>query len=652
MAGSTTIASNLQMSTSAQSRRLPVGAEYLGDGRVHVRIWAPVVSGIEVVLEGGASIALQPEHGEPRGYFSGEVAANPGALYRFKPKGADRLYPDPASRYQPQGVHGPSEVIDPSSFRWTDAAWRGASLEGQVIYELHIGTFTREGTWVAATRELPELARVGVTLVEVMPVSEFEGRFGWGYDGVDLYAPSHLYGRPDDFRRFVDAAHASGIGVLLDVVYNHVGPVGNYLRAFSSSYFTDRYDNEWGEALDFDGEHAGPVRELFISNAGYWIDEFHLDGLRLDATQQIFDRSPEHLLAAISYRARTAARGRSLVIVAENEPQDTRLVRPIDEGGYGLDGLWNDDFHHSAMVALTGHAEAYYSDTRGDPQEFISSVKYGFLFQGQYYHWQRDIRGTPALHLPQASFVTFLQNHDQVANSARGLRGPALTSAGKWRAMTALLLLGPGTPMLFQGQEFQASSPFIFFADFARELAEGVRKGRCQFLMQFPSVASFVRAGAIDDPGDEATFMRCKLDLDERQTHADAYALHIDLLRLRRAETAFGAQGRHGIDGCVLSPSAFALRFFTPEHTDDRVLVVNLGTDLHRTSIADPLFAPPAGSEWSLQWSSEDPTYGGRGTPEIQPDSQWFFPAESAVVLAPGPLRRMRPPLVKIHRTV
>jgi len=647
MAGSTTVASS--RSPASVRRRLPIGAEYLGDSRVHFRVWAPRVSGIAVVVDGEASTVLQPETAHA-GYYSGEAAAQPGARYQFRIDGDEKLYPDPASRYQPEGPHGPSMVVDPAGFRWTDGAWGGVSLEGQVVYELHIGTFTRAGTWAAAAEQLPELARVGITLLEVMPIAEFEGRFGWGYDGVDLYAPSHLYGQPDDFRRFVDAAHASGIGVILDVVYNHLGPVGNYLRAFSPAYVSDRYGNDWGEALNFDGEDSGPVREFFVSNAGYWIDEFHLDGLRLDATQQIYDQSPEHVMTAIGQRARAAAKGRGIVIVAENEPQDTRLVRPIDEGGYGLDAMWNDDFHHSAMVALTGRAEAYYSDTRGEPQEFVSALKYGFLFQGQYYHWQRDVRGTPALHVPHARLVTFLQNHDQVANSARGLRGHAQTSPGRWRAMTALLLLGPNTPMLFQGQEFNASSPFMFFADFEGDLAAAVRTGRGEFLLQFPSIAPLVRSGALDDPGADATFERCRLDFAERETHRDAYALHIDLLGMRREEAAFRAQGRHGFDGCVLSASAFALRFFTPDHKEDRVLVVNLGADMNRTSIAEPLLAPPAGSEWLIRWSSEDPAYGGGGTSDIQPDSQWFFPAESAVVLAPGPLRRVRPNLVKLNR--
>lgn len=492
-----------------------------------MRVWAPSASRVEAVLVSGAATSLNREE---HGYFSGVIAANAGDRYQFRIDGGDRLYPDPASRFQPDGPHGVSEIVDPGSFRWTDDEWRGVSLDGQVLYELHVGTFTREGTWAAAANELPELARIGITAIELMPVAEFDGRFGWGYDGVDPFAPTHLYGRPDDLRRFVDAAHRVGVAVILDVVYNHLGPVGNYLRAFSPSYFTNKYDNEWGDAINFDGPDAAPVREFFIANGGYWIDEFHLDGLRLDATQQLFDESDEHILAALGRRAREAGGRRSVVLVAENEVQDTTLVRPISEGGYGLDALWNDDFHHSAMVALTGRSEAYYTDTRGDPQEFVSSAKYGYLFQGQFYRWQAQPRGTPAWGLSPSNFVTFLQNHDQVANSARGLRGHRLTSPGRWRAMTALLLLGPGVPMLFQGQEFAASAPFLYFADFEGELAAAVRKGRREFLSQFRSLIDFARRGALADPGDPATFERCRLDLRERDAHGAEYALHIDLL--------------------------------------------------------------------------------------------------------------------------
>jgi len=355
-------------------------------------------------------------------------------------------------------------------------------------------------------------------------------------------------------------------------------------------------------------------------------------------------------VTAIGRRAREAAGSRHIVMIAENETQDTRLVRPIAEGGSGLDALWNDDFHHSAMVALTGRAEAYYSDTRGDPQELISAAKYGYLFQGQYYHWQRNRRGAPAWGVPPPAFVIFLQNHDQVANSARGLRADQLTSPGRWRAMTALLLLSPGTPMLFQGQEFAASAPFLYFTDFEPELAAAVRRGRREFLTQFPSIADLLHRNVLADPGDRETFERCKLDLGERFTHTAAYALHVDLLRLRREETAFCLQQPGGIDGAVLGPSAFALRFFTPDHLDDRVLVVNLGSDILRPSYAEPLLAPPANADWMCRWSSEDPVYGGNGTPDLWPDGCWFIPSESALVLSPGP-QRSRTPLPLVRRT-
>ena len=626
--------------SSAFRRRLPIGAEIVDAGTVHVRVWAPRPSRAAVVMSSGA---VTPLTREDRGYFSGTIAASAGDRYRFRLDDDEQLYPDPASRFQPDGPHGPSEIVDPATFRWSDRGWSGVSRDGQVVYELHIGTFTRAGTWAAAANELPELARLGVTLIEVMPVAEFEGRFGWGYDGVDLYAPSHLYGTPDDFRRFVDAAHANGLGVILDVVYNHLGPSGNYLRAFAPAYFTDRYENEWGDAIDFDGADAGPVRELFITNAGYWIDEFHLDGLRLDATQSILDGSERHVLAEIGAYARASAAGRSIVIVAENEPQDTRLVRSSEEGGYCLDALWNDDFHHSAMVALTGRAEAYYSDTRGEPQEFISAAKYGYLFQGQQYSWQRKHRGSPAWGLPPSAFVCFTQNHDQVANSARGERGHQLTSPARWRAMTALLLLQPATPMLFQGQEFSASAPFLYFADFESDLAAAVRKGRGEFLAQFPSLVETERRGGLPDPGALETFERCRLDFRERQSHAAAYALHADLLRIRREDAVFASPKPNGVDGAVLSASAFVLRFFTADHRDDRLLVVNLGAELQRGSLAEPLLAPPPGTDWQVRWSSEDAAYGGSGTAEIFPDEWWRIPAESALVLIPGPARPRRP---------
>jgi maltooligosyltrehalose trehalohydrolase len=612
-----------------RNRRLPIGAELFGNEGAHFRVWAPKRRRVEVELETRSGPRTVPLAAEPNGYFAGMApAVRDGMCYRFRLDGEQTLYPDPASRFQPEGPHGPSQVVEAGRFAWSDRAWRGARLRGQVIYEMHIGTFTREGTWQAAQRELPELAAAGITVLEVMPVADFPGRFGWGYDGVNLFAPTRLYGVPDDFRRFVDAAHAAGLGVILDVVYNHIGPDGNYLGQFTDHVFTKKYANEWGEAINFDGENSGPVREFFVANARYWVEEFHVDGLRLDATQQLFDASPVHVLGEVADGVREAAQGRETLIVAETEKQEVSLI------GHGIDALWNDDFHHSAMVAMTGRREAYYTDYLGDPQEFISAVKWGFLYQGQHCLWQKKRRGTAALDLEPAQFVTCIQNHDQVANSGNGLRCHLLTSPGRYRAMTALFLLAPNTPMLFQGQEFASSAPFFFFADHNAELAPLVAKGRRTQMSQFRSLAASGMP-ALPEPHDPAAFERSKLDFAERQMNRAYYDMHRDLLRLRRDDPAFSAQRRRGVDGAVLGPAAFVLRYFTGDR-QDRLLLVNFGRDLHRDPAPEPLLAPPEGCRWTVRWSSEDPRYGGCGTASPDSGGGWRIPGEAALVLVPS----------------
>jgi len=367
------------------------------------------------------------------------------------------------------------------------------------------------------------------------------------------------------------------------------------------------------------------VREFFISNARYWIEEYHFDGLRLDATQQIFDSSAENIMLAITRAVRRAGGERSTYIVAENEKQHTRLVRKADQGGYEMDALWNDDFHHTARVAATGRSEAYYTDYKGSPQEFISSMKWGYLYQGQRHKWQKKRRGTPALDLEPAQFVAFIQNHDQVANSLRGQRIHMQESPGKIKALTALLLLGPATPMLFQGQEFAASTPFFYFAEHNTELAKLVAKGRGEFLKQFPSIACAECDPFVMDPGAESTFQRSKLDLSEREKHHDIYDLHRDLLKLRREDPVFSQPRFRGMDGAVLDPNAFVLRFFGQE-AGDRLLLVNLGRDLHLDPAPEPLLAPPEGCMWELLWSTEAPCYGGCGTPPVESDENWRIP--------------------------
>lgn len=612
--------------------RMNLGAEVVPNG-VRFRVWAPKRKRVDVVIENeaGTIIPLDPKE---NGYFAGivpKVGAGTLYWYRLDEDNENKKYPDPCSRFQPEGPHGPSVVVDPWAHRWHDEGWCGVDIRGQVIYELHIGTFTREGTFDAAARELGELKSLGITLIEVMPVHEFPGRWNWGYDGVGLYAPAHVYGDANALRRFVDSAHSHGIGVILDVVYNHFGPDGNYLKEYSDTYFTDRYETDWGEPPNFDGPGSKEVREFFILNACYWIAEFHMDGLRLDATQNIYDSGRFHVLAEISQRTRNVAKPKKIVLVGENEPQDVILIGPPEKGGYGLDALWNDDFHHSATVALTGRTEAYYTDYRGEPQEFISAVKRGFLYQGQRYKWQKQPRGTAVTTEPASAFILFTQNHDQVANSLHGHRIHALTSPARYRAITALMLLAPGTPMIFMGQEFGASKPFLYFADHCEEgLAGSVHRGRKEFLAQFPSYGSPEAQALVPDSCLAINFERSKLDFSERESHAEIYLFHQDLLRLRREDPIIAAQERKRIDGAVLGPEALVLRFFG-EDADDRLLLVNLGRDFEYNPAPEPLLAPVKGGSWHLVWSSDDPRYGGPGIISPCGDEGWTLPGESAV---------------------
>jgi maltooligosyltrehalose trehalohydrolase len=623
------------MSVANRRRRLSAGVEIQEDGVADVRVWAPACHTVDIIVErqrGEGSVV--PLERAAEGFFDGLVTeVQPGDRYWLQLDG-QRRRPDPVSRFQPDGPHGPSAIVDSSRFRWTDAAWPGLTREGQVLYELHVGTFTPQGTWAAAADKLDELVRLGITVIQMMPVADFAGRWGWGYDGVNLYAPTRLYGAPDDFRRFVDRAHAAGLGVILDVVYNHLGPDGNYLAEFSPDYFTGRYTNDWGQSLNFEGPR--PARDFFAENAAYWVEEFHVDGLRFDATQDVHDASPEHILAEIVRRARRAAGARRLYFVAENEPQQPKLVRDPSRGGYGIDALLNDDYHHTALVALTGRREAYYSDYTGSAQELISCSKYGHLYQGQWYDWQKKLRGMPGRDLPASAFVHFLENHDQVANTSFGKRLHQVSAPGRYRALATLTLLGPATPLLFQGQEFASTAPFLFFADHGGELKEGIRQGRREFLSQFPSVRDVELAGALAVPDDPETFARSKLDWAEHRAHTEALALHHDLLQIRRTDPVIAAAASRRVDGAVLRPEVFAIRY-DGDDNDDRLLIVNLGADLELTPLAEPLLAPPEGCTWEEQWSSEAAAYGGGGRPPQRSFPTWHLSGQSAVLLRPAP---------------
>lgn len=619
---------------TGMQRRYPIGAEIIGENETHFRVWAPKAKRLAVVSDN----KTYPLTSEAGGYFAGSAHCGAGARYKLQ-IGDGAAFPDPASRFQPEGPHGPSCVVDPFSFQWTDATWRGVKLAGQIIYEMHIGTFTPAGTWRAAIDKLADLKETGITLVEVMPIADFPGRFGWGYDGVDLFAPTRLYGIPDDLRAFVDRAHALGLGVILDVVYNHFGPDGNYLGAFSDDYLRRDQENEWGDAINFDRKNCGPVREFFITNARYWIEEFHFDGFRFDATQSIFDSSEEYIIGTIGRAARGAAGERSIVLFAENERQEAKMVRTRGQGGDDLDGLWNDDWHHAAIVALTGRNEAYYSDYMGCPQEFVAAAKYGYLYQGQPYSWQEAPRGSPSLDLKPEAFVSFLENHDQVSNSATGDRARLQTSPGRYRAMTALLLLGPWTPLLFQGEEFGASTPFLYFSDVGDEkLREAVKRGRFAFLAQFPSAASKDVQARLAVPYEIETFNRCKLDWNEGKKPLSD--LHRDLIKLRREDSRLRLQSEGGIDGAVLRSQSFLLRYLSREN-DDRLLVVNLGSREELSPVPEPLLAPPSDCDWEILWTSESHRYDGPGAVDIETDEKWVLPAESALVFRPR--RRTKP---------
>ena len=618
-------------------RRYPIGAELIDQNRTHFRVWAPKAKRLDVVLELSAAKdvprTFHPLRGEEGGYFSGSAPAGAGRRYRFRVDGGEHFFPDPASRFQPEGPHGSSCIVDPTTFRWSDAEWRGRQLKGQILYEMHVGTFTPEGTWRAAAEQLPELARIGITVIEMMPIADFPGEFGWGYDGVDLFAPTRLYGTPDDLRSFIDRAHALDLAVILDVVYNHFGPDGNYLAVYSSDYLTRENENDWGDSVNFDGPNSEPVREFFITNGRYWIEEYHFDGFRFDATQSIFDKSDEYIIGAIGRAARLAAGRRSLILIAENEAQETKLVRARSEGGDDLDGLLNDDLHHTAVVALTGRNEAYYTDYLGSPQEFISAAKYGYLFQGQPYSWQEAPRGTPTFGAPPEAFVAFIENHDQVSNTARGERLRFETSPGRYRAMTALLLLGPWTPLLFQGQEFGSSKRFMFFTDVGDgDMREAIRKGRFKFLAQFQSLANKEVQKDLPSPSDPDVFARSKLDVSERETNREFYALHVDLMKLRREDARFREQIPGGLDGAVLGQASFVLRYFASDH-DDRLLVLNFGRCQRLVPVPEPLLAPPLGFEWETIWTSESPRYGGPGAVTVATQDRWLLPAEAAVAL-------------------
>jgi maltooligosyltrehalose trehalohydrolase len=529
------------------------------------------------------------------------------------------------------GPHGASEVVDPEAFAWTDAAWPGLTREGLVLYELHVGTFTPQGTFDGVIERLPYLRELGVTAIELMPVATFPGARGWGYDGVDLFAPIQGYGGPEGLRRLVDAAHGLGLGVLLDVVYNHLGPDGNYLRTFSPDYFTERHQTPWGDALNFDGPNSHRVREFVVSNAWRWIREFHVDGLRLDAVHQIHDSSPWHILADLTARARAAAHPRGVVVIAESETNDVTLLRSPLEDGYGLDGVWADDFHHVVRVLLTGEREGYYAAYQGLTHEIATAINEGFIYQGQHSPHTGAPRGTRVTDEPATAFVFCIENHDQVGNRALGERLNALVSPAAYRVASALLLLVPETPLLFMGQEFAASTPFLFFTDHESELGRRVTEGRRAEFAAFTAFADPEVREQIPDPQAAETFLRSKLDWSEVERNADTLALYRNLLALRREDPVLAVQDRATTLATAVSPSVVTVhRWGGAGH---RLLLANFGGE---TDVAlEDVLAPHAARDgWRLRWQSNARGYGGDGAEPPVTDGTVRVPSVTAALLA------------------
>ncbi len=455
------------------------GAELWEDGSARFSFWGPRVRRASLLLTRDETTSEHPMARDDDGIHHVRVADVPaGSQYLFRLDG-ERDRPDPVSRCQPVSVHGPSQVIDPAAFGWSDTRWIGLEPEELILYEIHVGTFTPAGTFEAVADRLPYLQQLGITAIELMPVGQFPGRRNWGYDGVHLYAPQVSYGGPDGMRRLVDAAHQAGLGVYLDVVYNHLGPEGNYLDEFGP-YFTDRYATPWGRAVNFDGPESDEVRRYFVDNALYWITEYHIDGLRLDAVHAIFDFGARHILEEIAaaVHAEAEARGRRVQVIAESDLNDPRLVRSFEFGGYGLDATWSDDFHHAIHVALTEEKRGYYVDF-GGIEQVVKVYRDRFALDGGYSHYRRRRHGAPATDLPADRFVVFIQNHDQVGNRARGERLSQLTTFEQRKLAAALLLLSPYIPLLFMGEEYGETRPFNYFVDHGDpDLNEAVREGR------------------------------------------------------------------------------------------------------------------------------------------------------------------------------
>ena len=531
------VGGNPRPRTVKRKHSMPFGAECLDDARVRFRLWAPAAREVVLALAAEGGTRLAPMQAAADGWWELVAEARAGTRYRFRIDGG-REVPDPASRCNPDGVHGASEVIDPAAYEWRDAGWSGRPWHEAVIYELHAGAFSPSGTFLGMLAQLPRLADLGVTAIELMPVAAFAGARNWGYDGVLPYAPHCGYGRPEDLKRVVAEAHRLGLTVLLDVVYNHFGPEGNYLHAYAPQFFTSRHRTPWGDAINFDGAGSAVVRRFFIHNALYWLEEFHLDGLRLDAVHAITDDSRPDILTELAEAVRRGpGRARHVHLVLENDRNDARRLERVAGAPRAYDAQWNDDFHHALHVLLTGEGDGYYADYAERPAWLLGrALAEGYAYQGEHSGFRGRARGTRSAGLPPPAFINFLQNHDQVGNRACGERLPALAASDALRAGLALLLLAPSIPLMFMGEEFGSIQPFPFFCDFDGDLARAVTDGRRNEFAHFERFADPRSREAIPDPNAAATFDLARIDwADASRAEHFAWQGYVkELLALRR----------------------------------------------------------------------------------------------------------------------
>ena len=545
---------------------------------VRFQIWAPEARSLHLLTKTGDAPPIERVlQRDAAGIWTGVFAdVHVGDRYAYS-LNRDPPRPDPASRFQPDGVHGWSEIIDPSSFQWTDSGWSGVEPAGAVIYELHVGTFSGDGTFADVVSRLDYLRDLGVTVIELMPVADFPGRHDWGYDGAALFAPSRAYGRPDDLRTLVDRAHAAGLAVILDVVYNHLGPEGAYLHGFAPPFFGRRHETPWGQAVNLDDDGSRIVRDFLIDNAVHWIREYHADGLRLDATHALVDDSRRHFVAELTAAVRGAAH-RPILVYAEDVRNDAVMVRPGISNGWDLDGVWADDFHHVLQRAIAGDTDGYYRDYQGTVGELADTLSRGWLYTGQYSRHLQRARGTDPSDVALAKCVICVQNHDQIGNRARGDRLHHGVDPAVWRAAVTLLLTSPMTPLLFMGQEWAATAPFRFFTDFEPALGRLVAEGRRREFRHLPEFASDEAARLIPDPQDEATFTASRLDWTERDTppHSGSLALHRALLHLRASRHVLRGSASTSCQARALDDNTLVVRRSADGDTSDMLIVTRI----------------------------------------------------------------------------